>query len=166
MQTRYVLVGCGTQDIYDLTMKPISLIDSKFSPPRRCYARYLSRIDFQMIQSVNMRLVFLLENMFWMSTICTWVHISRVFSQIGNLSEKMSRYYYYELFILLFWLSVSVWLGLLWKVPCVFDTILRSLVDNKITQKSLSWYRDQKTLFLTLCYYSKKRKKNVERHNM
>lgn len=56
MQTRYVLVGCGTQDIYDLTMKPISLIDSKFSPPRRCYARYLSRIDFQMIQSVNMRL--------------------------------------------------------------------------------------------------------------
>lgn len=32
MQTHYVLAYCGTQDIYDLTMKPVSLIDSKFSP--------------------------------------------------------------------------------------------------------------------------------------
>lgn len=36
-------------------MKPVSLIDSKFSPRDAVMFLYLSRIDFQMIQSVNMR---------------------------------------------------------------------------------------------------------------
>lgn len=48
-------------------------------PSSRCCAQYLSRTDFQMIQSVNMlvdaRLPFQKKkNMFWMSTICTWLH--------------------------------------------------------------------------------------------